>query len=805
MGTTLQSMQRVRLENKWITKEGVNLFGIRHLSASGAFFVEEYLDEINPDIVLIEGPSDATDYINDITKKGIKPPIAMLFYTTETPVHSLIYPYATYSPEYQGIIWANNNNKKCRFIDLPSSIKSPLYRTKEIKDVEMNIKKEEAEGEKEKSSLEDDLLEKRINYYNFNNNLYEEIARLGGEEDYDIYWERHFEHIIDLNTYLNTVGLHSSEIRTITEGMEREADPSASSINTLREAYMKRSIVQAINEGIKPGKIVVITGAYHLKGLMDNNPLMDDELSILDRTETKITLMPYSYYKLSSFSGYGAGNHAPYYYEMMYKAMKENKLKLLPALYLSKLSELTRKKHGYSSTATVIEAVKLAESLQYIHNGILPTLKDLHDASVATMAGGESSVVTESLATIDIGTRIGELPDGVSQTPIQDDLNRHLKKLKLERYKTVVANDLKLDLRENIRVKSKDSAFLDLNRSTFFHRLELLGVGFAKIGRSNQQLASWAESWVLCWTPEVEIQIVESVLYGDTIEAAASYVIKDKIENSKDVVEIASLVRKVCECKLFDLMHNALKRLQEIASDSESFLEVVNAAREMSFIIQYGNLRMFDSSVIIPILQQLFLKASLILIPSTSCNNEFARKIAECMATMHNISQEHYDIVNDNLWITQLKDLYKAHDKNPILCGFSLSILIERGEVDDESINEEICLNLSLGSSPEGGASWLEGLTMRNRYVLLSKTTLWEQLDSYVKSLDDDEFKRILVCLRRVFSSFELHEKNGVCDILSETWGVNTLFIQEFLQEDLGEAENNLLNDLNDFDFGDLL
>lgn len=801
MGTTLQGLQGAKLANNIVTKEGVNLFGIRHLSASGAFLVEKYLDIINPDIVLIEGPADGTGLISGITKRNVKPPLAMLFYTSNTPVHSIVYPYASYSPEYQGILWAKKKKKKCRFIDLPSNIKTSLYRTKEVEELEINKKIEELQGEGE--SLDEELLEKRLEYNAFNNNLYNEIAKLGGEENYDTYWERHFEHNMDLASYLATIKIHSYEIRNLTEDMEKEADPLAASINALREAYMKRSIIEAINEGIKPEKIVVILGAYHLDGIMNNEPLSDKELNDIPKSETQMTLMPYSYYKLSSFSGYGAGNSAPYYYEMMYNAMKEDDLKSLPSTYLSKLSELLREKHGYCSTATVIEGVKLAESLQFIHKGILPTLNDLHDSSIATMGEGEISSIEESFARLDVGTKIGKLPDGVSQTPIQDDMNRHLKKLKLEKYKSVVANDLKLDLRENIKVKSHELAFIDLNRSTFFHRLKLLGVDFAKYNRraQNQQLASWAEHWVLCWTPEVEIQIVESVLYGETIESAASYVLKERIENAKDVVEVATLVRVALECKLFGLMHNAIKRLQEFSSESESFLDIVEAAREMSFIVQYGSLRKFDSSAVIPILEQLFLKASLILVKSSSCNNELARKVADSMTTMHNISQENYEIVNDGVWLSSLKKLYKADGKNPILCGFSLSILLERGEVSDEAINTEISLNLSSGNSPEFGASWLEGLTRRNRYVLLSKNTLWEQLDSYINELESEDFKKVLVCLRRVFSEFESHEKNGICDILSEIWGIDSLSIHEFLQDNLEDEENSLLDDLNDFDY----
>jgi len=42
----------------------------------------------------------------------------------------------------------------------------------------------------------------------------------------------------------------------------------------------------------------------------------------------------------------------------------------------------------------------------------------------------------------------------VSRTSIQDDFYRELKRLKLDKYRSAVAMDIELDLRENIRVQS---------------------------------------------------------------------------------------------------------------------------------------------------------------------------------------------------------------------------------------------------------------------------------------------------------------------------------------------------------------
>src|SRR5207249_3834480 len=121
------------------------------------------------------------------------------------------------------------------------------------------------------------------------------------------------------------------------------------------------------------------------------------------------------------------------------------------------------------------------------------------------------------------GTAIGALAKGVSQTSIQDDFYRELSRLKLDQFKTGVKRDLDLDLRENRRVKTAEAAFLDLHRSSFLHRLAVLEVPFGKKLEVRQEGTTWAERWVLQWTPEAEIAIVEAVLLGDSLRRRSPF------------------------------------------------------------------------------------------------------------------------------------------------------------------------------------------------------------------------------------------------------------------------------------------
>src|SRR5687767_6616861 len=86
----------------------------------GAWQLRRYLDQLQPEVVLIEGLDDATELIPDMLRKETRPPIAILAYTDSLPVRTLVYPLASYSPEYQALLWARQNDAKVEFIDLPS-------------------------------------------------------------------------------------------------------------------------------------------------------------------------------------------------------------------------------------------------------------------------------------------------------------------------------------------------------------------------------------------------------------------------------------------------------------------------------------------------------------------------------------------------------------------------------------------------------------------------------------------------------------------------------------------------------------
>jgi hypothetical protein len=734
-----------------------------------------FLEETKPSLILIEGLSDANNQIPHILHPATKLPIALLAFTKEIPIRTLLYPMAVYSPEYQALVWAKQHQVDASFIDLPSSVFL---------------------------GIEDQILKNGTTWTpeGDQTNIYQSWAEAAGEADHDSYWERHFEHNLQYDSYRLAAFELGKSLRAITKDK-----PDYQAFNLIREAYMRERIRQAIEAGYKAEEIVVVCGAFHSSVLsLADDFLTEQELDQLPSLETKLTLMPYSYFRLSSQSGYGAGNPAPAYFEMMWNCFLEKKKDELAHHYLANIANQMRINGNFSSSAQVIEGVRLANGLASLHQGSMPSLTDLKDAAITCLAEGEHASISEAMARIEIGTKIGELPEGVSQTSIQENFYYELKRLKLDDYRSSVAKTLDLDLRENRRVKSEEAAFLDLSRSRFLHQLKNLGICFVRQAKASSSQAIWKEIWDLQWSPEAEIQLVELNLKGETLPIAIAFEFKYRLENNPDIESIALVIKEAGLCGMQESMEQARIALQEYSVESGSFEALANVAYDLHSTIQYGGLRKYNTSSLTPLLTQIFFRSCLLIIDAANCNQEAALGLVNAIDLINKISLEYDDLLDDDLWLEKLKELAERDDRNPKVSGFACCILMERNLLNNDDLAREVSRRLSPGIEPDLGAGWFEGLAMRNRYVLISRLELWLQLDEYLKSLTNDEFLRALIFLRRSFSTFSPQDKQSICENLGELWDINKDQVSEVLSERLNEEEKEKLDELNDFDFGDI-
>ena len=143
--------------------------------------------------------------------------------------------------------------------------------------------------------------------------------------------------------------------------------------------------------------------------------------------------------------------------------------------------------------------------------------------------------------------------------------------------------------------------------------------------------------------------------------------------------------------------------------------------------------------------------------------------------------------------------LFRSNTK---VSGYAAAVLLERGELSNEELELKVERRLSKGVPADLGAGWFEGFSMKNRYALIIRTSLWESLDKYLDTLDDEEFKRALLFLRRAFADFTSADKDAIAENLGEIWHLDTQ--ETSVEEGLSQESQVMLDELDEFDFGDI-
>ena len=122
---------------------------------------------------------------------------------------------------------------------------------------------------------------------------YELLDRQAGEDGHESFWERTMEHTQDAEGYCRGAALFGANLREVSRELGQETDWPETLV---REAYMRLRIQEVLENGYAPEEIVIVTGAYHVPGLLSEDvpPMTPEELSSLPRVEASHTLMPYS-------------------------------------------------------------------------------------------------------------------------------------------------------------------------------------------------------------------------------------------------------------------------------------------------------------------------------------------------------------------------------------------------------------------------------------------------------------------------------------------------------------------------------
>ena len=252
----------------------------------------------------------------------------------------------------------------------------------------------------------------------------------------------------------------------------------------------------------------MICGAWHAPALVVESwrPAKDDAalLKGLPKTKVAATWVPWTYGRLARESGYGAGISSPGWYDHLWNAPDQ-----VVERWLIRVARLLREERLDASSASVIEAVRLAEALATLRGRPLADLSDLEEATRTVLCFGEETPMRLIRRKLIVSERLGAVPDETPSVPLQQDLNRLQKRLRLAPDPSQTTKIL--DLREAN----------DLERSRLLHRLGLLGIDWGKITHASGK-GTFKEAWQLQWKPELAVALIEASVWARTVDEAAS-------------------------------------------------------------------------------------------------------------------------------------------------------------------------------------------------------------------------------------------------------------------------------------------
>jgi len=717
----------------------VHIFGVRHHGPGSAWSLRQALEALQPDCVLVEGPPDADGLLPLLIYQAMTPPVALLIYAPDQPQVSVYYPFAIFSPEWQALHYALTHNVPARFMDLPQAnrlaiMQAQAEQTRGLSPLPSSDSDSPAPPveRQEGGEVNPDILIRR--------DPLGALAQAAGYSDGERWWEHTVEHRRG-----DSADLFAGILEAMT-ALRESTPPDPDPVEAMREAYMRESIRAAEKDGAQ--RIAVICGAWHAPALANMPPAKQDRalLKGLPKMKVQATWVPWTHGRLSRDSGYGAGIESPGWYHHLWTCRDQ-----IVTRWMTKVAKLLRKKDLDASTAQLIDAVRLAESLAAMRDRPLPGLPELNEAIQSTLCFGNDAPMRLIHDKLIVGELLGHVPDETPMVPLQADLQREQRRLRLP----IEAEERKLDL--DLREPTQ------LERSHLLHRLNLLGIAWGKRERASGAKGTFHENWALRWQPEFAVSVIEASLWGNTVYDAASAYTNDVADHAPDLPTLTRLLDQVLLSDLPEAANHLMTRLQEQAALASDVSHLMEALPPLANILRYGNVRQTDASMVSQVVDGLVVRICIGLPGAcSSLDDDAAEAMFKRVQSVHGALTLLQNADHLAAWYAVLTQMIDQQGLHGMLAGRCCRLLFDTHQLDAGEVARRMGLALSTAREPPQAAAWIEGFLKGSGAILIHDQTLWQVLDEWVIGLTGETFNALLPLLRRTFSTFSAPERRQI-------------------------------------------
>jgi hypothetical protein len=706
----------------------VHVLGIRHHGPGSARNVKSFLEQTKPDIILVEGPPEGDELLRWSAHSGLKPPVAILAYRPDDPQHAVFYPFAEFSPEWQAIHFGAHNNIPVRFMDLPLVHKFALQKKNEHGE-------EKPEDGISNSALQNSDVEAETETYG---DPIRYLAEAAGFDDGERWWEIMFEHRLSDEGVFEAVHEAMNTLRTEIPGRDNY-------IEKLREAHMRKTIRQAEKDEFKT--IVVICGAWHAPVLINMPKQKDDNdlLKGLPKVKVETTWIPWTYNRLTFASGYGAGIQSPGWYDHVWKHPHDD-----GTLWMAKVAKLFRSKEMDTSTAHIIEAVRLTQAITSLRNLSKAGLEELNEATLAVLCNGDDILLRLIHDELIVSDKIGDVPAEVPKPPLLQDIEKTQKRLRLPAEAGI--KDVTLDLREETQ----------LEKSIFFHRLRLIDITWAHVIQVRGK-GTFKEQWQLKWEPEYSIRIIEKGNWGNTLEEASGNYVAHLARQASSLEAVCILLEKLLPSDLPKAVEALITQINNLAAATNDVVQLLEALPALVSVSRYGNVRQTDETLVLGIVNSMIARV-FVSLPATcvGIDEDSASKMTEHIYQLNEsillLNQE--DQKSD--WHITLQTICNHQNTSQTVAGYCTRVLSDAKILAGQELESRFHFALSRTGSTSDAAAWLEGFLKGSGTILIIDDRLWMLVDQWVKNLSEEDFISLLPLMRRTFSQFSHAERRKI-------------------------------------------
>lgn len=746
-------------------------FPVRHHSPTAARHVGRLIRRRKPKLVLIEGPAQANAVIPHLIDPATKPPVAIYCsYRDDDDVLGLAgisspapdvparfaswFPMLDYSPELVAMRTAAKVGAEIAFIDLPFHAQ---LRAREA------AKQDDAEDEADEPPQPPEALhswEEAV----VDSNLYQRLTELAGYRSWDEAWDALFElgdEGDDVLAFRRRLALFCAAARATVPRARLEADGTLP-----RERFMARQIRAELEaRGLEPKDAVVVCGGFHLFLEMDD-PVEPPEAP---PGTVHSTVTPYSFYRVSELSGYQAGNRAPRFYQRLWERGDHVDALLDQTIAVF---EAARRRGEPHSAADAIAVTHHTRMLAGFRARSQPVLDDLHDALLTCCVKGtptdEGAHLLAAMDAAAIGKRIGKVTGAIGRLPILRDFHDQLERHELE--ETIAEEGS-----TRLTLDTRDAA--DRGRSLFLRRLDWLDVGFASpIEHGGLGGALFSERWMVAWSPNVEPNLIELNLYGDTIEAATLSKLEEALARAgQDAATVGQQLVDAVDLDLPHLLPRAEAACATALDEDSRLISLGQAFVHLRVVARVAEHRASTASLatLPELLQRAFARACFAIGDAASSPDDDHPALIEALKALAEAVIADPDDYDRELLVDHLT-LAAADSPVPRLRGVFLGTLAELRALDADQLAAEVASYALLTQERlvEAGAL-LEGMLVASRTsILLGADALVGAIDQLLDAAEWTSFLTMLPSLRAAFEHLHPAQRDALAETVAARFGL---------------------------------